>query len=69
MLVSENKKIIIDKLITYLETYPEIRFCQALYNLGIIENVEVNDVLHSKDHFYDGDNKVINRIKKVEKNK
>ena len=72
MLLSENKKLIIDKLITLLETYPEIRFCQALYGLGIVENIEIIDVyqvknipsstLYTKDHFNDTDAMVIKRI-------
>lgn len=65
--------MIIDSLITYLETYPEQRFCQALYGLGIVENIEILDeyqlknirpssTLYSKDHFYGGDKEVVKRI-------
>lgn len=77
-MLSKNKEEIIDKLTKYLNDYPEIRFCQALYNLGIIENVEVEskhsiDIrsikeLMTKDHFYDGDSLVIKRMNKYNYN-
>lgn len=66
--LSENKKLIIDRLVNHLEKYPEIRFCQALYGLGIIENIEINkdnnkpSTLYSKDHYHDNDKVVINRM-------
>ena len=65
-MLNKNKEEIIDRLTKYLNDYPELRFCQALYNLGIVENIEIKELgtttLYSKDHFYDEDSLVIKRM-------
>jgi len=44
----------------YILTNPRIRFCQALYNLGIINN---------EDRFYEESNRTLTRLRKnIEKN-
>ncbi len=77
-MLNKNKEEIIDRLTKYLNNYPELRFCQVLYNLGIVENVEVEDkyqvkgipstTLYTKDHFYDSDDSVIKRLNKYNYN-
>lgn len=39
----------------YILTNPRIRFCQALYNLGIINN---------EDRFYEESNRTLTRLRK-----
>jgi len=39
----------------YILTNPQIRFCQALYNLGIINN---------EDRFYEESNRTLTRLRK-----
>ena len=47
------------KLLDLLLDHPELRFIQALWNLGIIEDTE--------DRFYEPSNKTLERVKVREK--
>ena len=55
------------KLGEYLHENPEIRFCQALHNLGINELLRDYNQIPTKlrDNFYDDDVHVLNRVKYI----
>ena len=61
---------IMSKLWNYLSQNPDVRFCQALYILGINELSSVFDKNMSKsllrDNFNDTDERVLKRMKSIE---
>lgn len=62
MIMSEQQKYNLNlayKLLDLLLTHPELRFVQALWNLGIIED--------TKDRFYEPSHKTYERVKVREK--
>lgn len=61
--MTNKHKIILDKLIAYLEQNPSQRFGQALFNLGINEFKE-NEEFQLRDIHRDQDSIIINRIEK-----
>lgn len=58
-----TQKEILDKLRTYLEKHPNLRFGQALFNLGINE-FNNNEQFQLRDIYGDEDLKILNRIEK-----
>jgi hypothetical protein len=62
-MMSEEHKIILEKLKTFLEENPNQRFGQAIFNLGINEFKE-NEEFQLRDIYNDTDSKIINRIEK-----
>jgi len=58
---------ILKKVEEFLTKNPEIRFCQALYILGINESADVLDSSKRTtfiDNFFDADDYVLNRMGK-----
>jgi len=56
---------IMSKVWNFLSQNPDIRFCQALFILGITESTDVldsNNRTTLKDNFYDTDEQVLKRI-------
>ena len=61
--MTDEHRIILDKLKTYLDEYPEQRFGQAIFNLGINE-FKQNEEFQLRDIYNDNDTEIINRIEK-----
>jgi hypothetical protein len=71
--MKKEHEIIMEELSKYLDAYPQLRFCQALFNLDIIgfpENPNIPDLrvvrqpARLRDTFYDEDIDVLNRLDK-----
>ena len=64
--MNENAKAIIATLTQYLESNPEIRFSQALFNLNINEFADSNDPSKKefllRDIYSDTDRRVLKRM-------
>lgn len=61
----DYNKLILDKISEYLDTYPDIRFGQALVNLKILEYSDIEDnkgFLLVKDPFYEEPSKTYFKI-------
>lgn len=66
-----NRKEYNEKILTllkeYLEKYPDIRFIQALWNLGIIDSEVIDSPGHEifvpRDRFYEEPDETYKRIK------
>lgn len=63
-----NHKRILDGISDYLDEHPELRFTQALYNLGINEfknkdNPEVDNFCF-RDNYNDSDKSILAKINK-----
>ena len=57
----ENNRKILDKICEYINRYPDRRFIQVLWNLGIIDRDEEGNVI---DRFYEEPNKTLLRLRK-----
>jgi dissimilatory sulfite reductase (desulfoviridin) alpha/beta subunit len=56
---------ILDLLAVYLEKYPDQRFGQVLFNLGINEFKEpVGELYQLRDNYNDSDQEIIRRMEK-----
>lgn len=56
---------ILDLLVVYLEKYPDQRFGQVLFNLGINEFKEpVGELYRLRDNYNDSDQEIIRRMEK-----
>ena len=62
----EDNKKLLEILEKYLEANPDIRFIQALWNLGIIDREVIDDSAHEilvpTDRFYEEPNDTLRRI-------
>lgn len=61
--MTDEHRIILDKLKNYLDEYPDLRFGQAIFNLGINE-FKQNEEFQLRDIYNDNDTEIINRIEK-----
>lgn len=61
--MTHEHRIILDKLKAYLDEYPDLRFGQAIFNLGINE-FKQNDEFQLRDIYNDNDTEIIIRIEK-----
>lgn len=60
---------IMDRLSEYFSKYPDMRFGQALLNLGIVEIFECpnTDKLYWKNAFYEESKEILKRIEEIKK--
>lgn len=56
----EANKILVEILSAYIQQYPDIRFGQALFNLGLIQRKP--DSLDIEDPFYEESTKTLSRF-------
>ena len=54
---------ILSEIMHYVMNHPEIRFIQALWNVGII--TRKNDTLEVEDKFYEEPDETLKRMKRV----
>lgn len=61
--MTDEQKLILERLKVYLDQHPGQRFGQAIFNLGINE-FKQNQESELRDIYYDSDAEILNRIDK-----
>lgn len=64
----ENNKNILKEIEKYIDKYPQERFIQILWNMGIINSISNNDdkyVNDIEDRYYEESNITLQKIKNI----
>jgi hypothetical protein len=61
--MTDEHRIILERLKVYLDQNPSQRFCQAIFNLGINE-FKQNEEYQLRDIYNDSDSEILKRIDK-----